>query len=446
MTGLECRLTLTDGDFIMRNHRVHGVSVLPGVTFLDIVYRALAASGRDHARAVVRDIRFAEAVVTSEGFDREIRVVMPDDVDGVQPLVVDSRWTRDGEPCSGWHRNLTAELVYRDPEPHSPLDLAGRAARAAVRGDLAELYARARREEIVHGAAMRCTGRVLRGGPDDPFLLAELRLEHPGAGHEQRFHLHPAKMDASTLAGFAQTAVSGDHPFIPLSIREFRAVAPLVGTCWVYAQRPEVLSASGEVLTSDYTLHDDDGRLLARFTGISCKRIRFPGLITRLLAEVAPEHAAPPVAVAAPVAAAPVTAAPVTAAPVAAAPVAAPVPTGTVTGDALVAHLRGVVGAMLGRGAAQVPSGTGFYDLGLDSLAILQIGRDLEVLTGSALYPTLLFEYSTIDRLARHLATTYPHLSIPQPADQPTGQAAEPGGRAADDPGPPAAAPGDGER
>src|SRR5437868_10389818 len=73
---VECRIRLPHADFIMANHRVHGVSVLPGVTFLDIIYRILVAQGFDCGQAALRDILFAEPIITREGFERELRITV----------------------------------------------------------------------------------------------------------------------------------------------------------------------------------------------------------------------------------------------------------------------------------------------------------------------------------------------------------------------------------
>lgn len=48
---INCDLHLAPDDFIMRDHRVHGVSVLPGAAFLDIVHRIIEAQGFDGSQA-----------------------------------------------------------------------------------------------------------------------------------------------------------------------------------------------------------------------------------------------------------------------------------------------------------------------------------------------------------------------------------------------------------
>ncbi|MET9970697.1 SDR family NAD(P)-dependent oxidoreductase, partial [Streptomyces sp. NPDC006356] len=370
--AIDCRIRLTHADFVTAHHVVHGVSVLPGVAFLDLILRVLIARGLDHQRLALRDVLFSEPVVTCEGHEREMRVtVEAADHDRPRRVRVESRWLRDGEPVAPWRENARAELVGTDEPLPAPLDLARLRDTAVREDDMDVLYARTRREGIRHGGPMACVGRLYKG---EPGLLASLRLGDQDAGDEDGFHFHPAKADASTLVAFGQNEDVGAEPFIPFHIGWFRAPGAVGGSFHIHVAHPEVASESGDLVRNDYTLHDERGRLLVEFRDMTCKRIRHPELITRLLDEVRGRPA--PVAEGSPVEA--------------------------------VACLKEVVAAALDRPVSQIPSDTGFYDLGLDSVALLGIGEQLQELVGAVLYPTLLFEYGSIDSLARHLAETYP--------------------------------------
>ncbi|MEU9703552.1 SDR family NAD(P)-dependent oxidoreductase [Streptomyces sp. NPDC047981] len=418
---IDCRIRLTHDDFIMANHVVHGVSVLPGVTFLDLVHRVLIARGLDPVRFALRDILFSEPVVTCEGHERELRVTVTAAAPGrARRITVESRWLRDGEPCAPWRENARAELVDCDEPLPPPLDVPRLRGTLADRRDMDTLYARTRGEGIRHGGPMTCLGTLHRSGTE---LLATLRLDPSGAGTEGDFHLHPAKADASTLVAFGQNEEVGEEPFVPFHIGWFRAPHAVRGGFLVHVAHPEVASRSGDLVHNDYTIHDEQGRLLAEFRDMSCKRIRHAGLITRLLDEVRPtpaESVRQPAPEPTPGGASPATA---TATAVA-------TEVATATGVAVAtACLEELIAGELGRTPADVPDDTGFYDMGLDSVALLGIGERLETLVGATLYPTLLFEYGTVAALARHLADTYPHAftSVPgapaEPAEHGPGPA-----------------------
>nr|WP_258545417.1 acyl carrier protein [Micromonospora provocatoris] len=64
----------------------------------------------------------------------------------------------------------------------------------------------------------------------------------------------------------------------------------------------------------------------------------------------------------------------------------------------------------------------GFYDLGFDSVALLRLTERVEHLVGRKLYPTLLFEHTTIDALAAHLSTGQAP-AVPPSSDAPVADA-----------------------
>ncbi|THA24095.1 SDR family NAD(P)-dependent oxidoreductase [Streptomyces sp. RKND-216] len=394
---VEYRLVVEHSDFVMQNHRVHGVSVMPGVTFLDLVLRVLQAEGFDVARAELRNVLFQEPLATTEGHEREIRVVVTRPDEGARRVTVESRWRRDGSALSPYRQHVEAELLFRDrPEP-PPLDVPALRGSAHRTTDMDDMYARARVERIVHGDAMRCFGRIHHG---PAWLLAELTLDAGSAGFDSAFRLHPAKLDCSTIVAFTQVDPVGDDPFIPVFIESFRAPRPLGGTVHAHVPQPETQAPSGDVMHNSYTLHDDEGRLLAEFTKLTCKRIRHPELIGKLLVDTARAPGAD----------------------------AASAPTGTRTDgtsedtgmpgpaeSGTVAHLRDMVATRLGRRPVDVPVQAGFYDMGLDSAHMLEMSRELEGYVRAPLYPTLLFEFSDVASLAAHLDARYPAADRPAP-------------------------------
>ncbi|HEX8095914.1 SDR family NAD(P)-dependent oxidoreductase, partial [Jatrophihabitans sp.] len=381
-TEIDCRLRVAHEDFIMQNHVVHGVSVLPGVALIDIVYRVLLASGTDAAAVTLRDIRFAEPVCTRAGLDRELRVLVGTAVNGSpHPVRVDSRWST-GE--QDWHENARAELIVGPPQPPAYLDLTRFG--APEPGDaMARFYQRTAGEGIRHGLAMRCSGEERR---DRQRLLMRLRLDPSSARFDSSFHLHPAKMDASTLVAFGQQLDVGTEPFIPLHIASLRAMAPLGSQVQVYVPQPERQATSGDLVGNDYWITDDEGRVLVEIVGMSCKRIRHPELITRLVE---------PAAVIGP--------------PAGSMPLAGP-RLKTAPKPELRAYLRERIGARIGLPPDQVADSAGFYDLGLESGDLLRLGEELEEVTGASLYPTLLFEFGTIASLSDHLYSEY-HITLP---------------------------------
>ncbi|EFG64222.1 SDR family NAD(P)-dependent oxidoreductase, partial [Streptomyces sp. SPB074] len=407
---IECHLLLPHDDFIMRNHRIHQVSVMPGATFLDIVYRILGARGIDTARAVLRDVLFAEPIATAPGRDLAVRVrIGAPDATGSHPVEAAGAPVEEGaDPATAtedaaWRPHFSARLEYTDEPPPPPIDPRALLTRAVRARDMAELYAQAREEDIEHGPPMMGFGElhVLDTGG----LLARLELDPGSRDQESAFHLHPAKLDAATLVTFGHRPPPGPDPFIPVHIAEFRAPRAVSGPCWVHVPAAETVAPSGDVIHNDSLIYDEQGRFVARFTKLSCKRVRHAGLITRLLETPAAPARQP-------------------SRPAPAAP-AGPDPE-----QRLALHVRTLIGALLDRAPEAVDPRRGFYELGLDSVALLALSAELEKVVDGRLYPTLLFEHPDVASVARHLARhhtlTLPAGDEPQAAPEPRAAAGTP--------------------
>lgn len=75
----------------------------------------------------------------------------------------------------------------------------------------------------------------------------------------------------------------------------------------------------------------------------------------------------------------------------------------TQPGTGTAALLRRLLASALRLPAAEIPDDAPFLSLGLDSLAAVDLVRQLERELGAALPATLFFEYRTVRELAAHL-------------------------------------------
>ncbi|MFH8786799.1 SDR family NAD(P)-dependent oxidoreductase [Streptomyces roseoverticillatus] len=381
---------------IVDDHRVHGVRTLPGVTFLDIVHRLLVARGIPLDGTELGDVLFVEPVVTTESFDRELTVELVPDGAGFH-VTATSRRVQDGTPLDdAVTTHLRATLRTGLPPLTGTLDPAV----PGTPGDVDQVYATGRSAGIEHRAFMRCAG-TLRAGTDR--VRAEIALGDEARATVGDFLLHPALLDGSTMQSYALAFDGADadgRPLIPLHIASFRAARTLGDACTVDLRlRPAGAGdeAAKDIVKADIDLYDGSGVLAAQFTGLTFKRIRSAAAITRLT-EAAPSAAPVP-------------------APAPAAPVA---PTATDGEPAdLRAEITELVRRTVGDPALEVDPDRGFYDLGLESTHLLTLVRALEERWDVALYPTLLFEYPTVDAVAAHLAGLLPDDPRPRAAAAP---------------------------
>ncbi len=380
---IECELTLRHEDPLMRDHRVHGVRVMPGVTFLDIVTRLARARGGEAERCALRDVLFIEPVVVTPEFDQRIRISLTPEPDGTWRVAGRSRRLRGETPEGEWHANFEAMLETAGgaaalPAPASR-DLAALRAAAEREVDVDAAYAISRQIDIHHFEFMKGLGRAWVG---EDFVFADLRLSGIAAEYLDHFWAHPAYLDAATVVFLLaqHRDETKARPFIPLTIGRFTTTGRLPERCTVVIDRRRAQVDSDDLVWGDLELHDEQGRCLARLEKICYKHIRSHELITRLARGEGPgveENRAERTD--------------------------RTDQTDRTEGATTVGVVRALVAGAIGREPAGVALEGGFYDQGLDSTHLLKLVRELEARLGERLYPTLLFEYSTVAALAEYL-------------------------------------------
>ncbi|MGW3045379.1 SDR family NAD(P)-dependent oxidoreductase [Kitasatospora sp. NPDC001159] len=373
LDGLTCTVVVRGTDPVLRDHRVHGTRILPGVSFLDMIYRILLAHGVDTERVELRRLLFRNPAAAGPDFDTEVTIRFTADGDGYRVSATGTR-----RPSGEVEPLFDCRLLLDLPFPAESVNLAGLRTRAARTVDMAELYETVRRTGIEHGDFMRARGTLHVGAGE---LLADLTLSPQAADYVEYFHLHPAGLDSSTLLPtvFATADVDGAaRPYIPMLIESFRARGPLGTRSLVVAAPPRPAGADGDLTTCDLRFHDERGQLRLWFRGLTSKRVRDEAAITRL------EGAAP----------------------------------ARESGEAVV---RRLLTERLDR--TEFDEEAGFYELGLDSSALLGIAADLEGAFGRDFSPTLLFEHNTFAALAEHLREFQP-VAGTAPAPAPAAAAA----------------------
>ena len=281
----ECSTTLTHEDPLVRDHRVHGVCLMPGVVFLDMVFRALSAKGLDTSEVELREVLFIEPIATTEQFDRRVRLrFTPQDAQARSwRVVAESRPVSSGsESTLGFTENFRCEVhVTREPL-EGRLDVASLVRQASRTADVDDAYVYARGAAIEHFEFMKGQGQLYfhEGG-----VLAELHLSAPAREHLEDFLLHPVFLDSSTLLPFLylqQRPEMALQPFIPIHIASFRAVRSLGERVFVQVRQSSTGLVADDVFHSDIDFYSPEGHRIAALRKLSTKRIRSEALISRL--------------------------------------------------------------------------------------------------------------------------------------------------------------------
>ncbi|NKY30652.1 thioester reductase domain-containing protein [Nocardia gamkensis] len=370
--------TLRAEDPVVRDHRVHGVRILPGVVYLDMILRAAMAAGYRPGDLTIREALFQRPVAL--GDDGAVRIAFRVDRPTGRIAIDVQRLDAAGLPVGPSEPVAECVVLHDDSSAEPPgIEVAGFRASARARG-MAEMYAQSGSRGIEHRDFMRATGHFDRRGD---LVTATLGLGPEAAAHLPGFLLHPTFLDASTIVPFIdphRLGVDDDSAFIPIYFGDVRAWRATPGEVFV---RATVRGGGhrGDLLEAEVAVYDRDGSPVVGYR-LTSKRVRGNADIQRLLTP--PESTSPP--------------RPTASTHVA---VASGDPRAVITAD-----LAALVASELGADPAGIATDVGFYELGLDSGRLLRLTAELEARVGEPLYPTLLFEYQTIEALAGHLADT----------------------------------------
>jgi acyl transferase domain-containing protein/NAD(P)-dependent dehydrogenase (short-subunit alcohol dehydrogenase family)/acyl carrier protein len=378
---------------------------MPGVTFIDMIYRLLSTKGFDTRQVELCNILFQEPIATSESYDSKVRIILEESGD-FWKVKAESCKIKDGRTLSSvWSSNYQCEMHINRASRSKSIDIEGLKKGASSVLDMEEAYNYLRKININHYEFMKGLGSVYRG---KDYMLAEIHLSELARQYVPSSYIHPAYLDASTIVpslfifkqrNYSEEDLAAMNPSIPIYVESFHCPGRLEEKCYVYVREENVtVSHSQDVLYTDIEIYNESGSLAAMFKRFGTKQVRSKELITGLQRietgqEEAVQRTVPHVAVSE------------TALP----------KRGVSVADlgleeaktAIEEDLRKMVAALQNRNVDEISLEEGYYDQGLDSVQLLELVKELEKKLGQQLYPTLLFEYTNIKELAEYLAEKY---------------------------------------
>lgn len=384
-------------DFIVRDHLVHGVRIMPGVTFLDIIIRGLQAKGKDIENIQFNHIVFFEPISTSDDYDQRIQISVEHSSPSGGSIEAYSQKVKNGQVVEKkWHKNLQAQFSYDEGGEEKPLQITQLKKEFSGSLDINEAYSYIRKIAIHHGEFMKGLGTVHY---NEHAALAELFLSQIAKEHAEDFYLHPVYLDASTLVpGIFQLIKEQENggkvesdlkPSIPISIKAFRVLRALDHVCYVHVQKDKIYDApSGEVRYVDIMLYNAAGSLSVIIEGLAIKKIRTRESIANLvsstplrLEQESMSHSTEGMKVET---------------------------YGTKNTDAPIfesieEEVIKSIAEINAEFLEHMDVDKKFYEMGLDSTHLLELVHKIEQKLDCELYPTLLFEYTTVKELVSYL-------------------------------------------
>lgn len=368
----------------LRGHAVQGRSVLPGLAYVDLLYQSFDQSfgdeGHELHRLALRNLCiYNPLMLASASQSIELEIEWTPGGGGLWLAVVQGRLTQPA--ASPWVRYASAEMQLGSPTGFNEVIEPGRLREGARRiVALDDQYARCRAQDLVHDDYMRAQGEVWVCGDG---LYADLRLGEQATATVSEALAHPTLLDAAavTLGLASQDEVGTVQLFLPLFFDGFSASRALPARCFVRLLRDSIKQRH-ELRYMTFEFFDEAGRKVAELKNLTAKLVRESGLAS---AEVAAAAVATP---------------------------ALEQPGSSVADEgaeqAAEHFLRELIGRHVQRLPRTIAVDVGYYELGLNSAHLMELGLAVSRKVGVDLPPTLMFEYPTLSELAVHLGQRFP--------------------------------------
>ncbi|MFC3909336.1 beta-ketoacyl synthase N-terminal-like domain-containing protein [Legionella dresdenensis] len=340
---------ITSDNPLVRDHRIDGCYVLPGVTYLDMCARCLGQETFS-----LSQIRYPNALTVP--VDGHVEVYL--DYDEPQSAISIYHWQDQDK--------IIHFSAYYHPTPlrAAPDYIDQDSGNQSV--SMQTIYQSASKAGIQHGPFMQVSGNT---SVDSSRIMMQICLGQQGSSYLNRFYLHPALLDGATFGiaalHFSQVSqLEKDHLYLPLAIERvevFRRIDK--AELWVIAEKKP---APAGLISCDLLLCDANGKPYVRVIGLSNKCFHIRQLFERHVyqSEITVSN----------------------------------------NNQSLEQKVLSVLSEFIEQSVLTLSRKVSFFDLGFDSGQLMACSAKLEKILAISVYPTLLFEYNTVDKLVDYLA------------------------------------------
>lgn len=234
----------------LSEHRIHGVSVLPGTGLVELILSVLRGAGHD-LPVTLEGLIFLTPLAVLDDEVRDVHVLFTGEGEARQ-VTVSSR-----APHGEWIEHATATLITTTDGAPGRVDVANEKVPLTRR-----LSAQLEVDEA-KGLVLsdRWTGSYVDGWADEELdnLFLEFALPEHRMAEAAMYVVHPALLDAVINA--PSNLYDSNTLYLPLSYGRLTVHAPLSGRVMArFVCRPE--SIDGQIAAFDVTIMDTDGTVL----------------------------------------------------------------------------------------------------------------------------------------------------------------------------------------
>jgi acyl transferase domain-containing protein len=253
----------------VKQHDVFGSVIVPGAAYLEA---ALAAADQLTGEPCALEyVEFERACVLTPDEPQQSRIELDPD---------DGTFTIHCRPVRGsaWIRNAYGRY-YRTSVQAAPavdFDLDAIRARCGAGRNAAEVYGPLRNRGYVYGPAL-CGIQRLHVGQGEALARIQAPRVLTGGPGPAGYLFHPALLDACFQSLLVPPAGPPGAPRpanpVPTGVERVRVHGPISAPLWCYTR---LTSIQADILVTDVFVLDEQGRLVAEYTGLRAKSVPRP--------------------------------------------------------------------------------------------------------------------------------------------------------------------------
>ncbi|MEJ3749166.1 beta-ketoacyl synthase N-terminal-like domain-containing protein [Actinomycetes bacterium KLBMP 9797] len=236
-----------DSHWVLDEHRIGGVAVLPGTAHLDCAREAVSHLVPSDGLVELRELSFLEPLAVPDGTTGRYRVVQ--DADGDFRIL-----SGDGRVHAEFRGGCVAA-----GEP-STVDV------AAIRARCRPVHGTRRSTVVSYGDRWDCLREAYAGDGED---LALIEAPPAAAADLDRWTLHPALLDIATSFGF--TGAEGSY--LPLAYGRVLVHDRLPARFHSHLRYRDTGTGGAGLLSAEVTLVAPDGRVLVEISDFTLRRV-----------------------------------------------------------------------------------------------------------------------------------------------------------------------------
>ncbi|BBB92540.1 MAG TPA: beta-ketoacyl synthase N-terminal-like domain-containing protein [Methylomusa anaerophila] len=367
---------------LVKNHQINGLTLLPGLAYIDMLYQLLCQAGHDFTRLELRNLTIYNPLAINDEQSIILNILCCETGEGCWQIRIEGQKQSSGAQPVDKELYITAEMYLREPVMYDEkLNLSQIKEIAQNTISLDKVYEHCRRERLVHTGFMKAEGVVYDIATA---AIVDIAIGRDALASKEEVMFHPVLIDGSAIGAWEKVAspeTEEQKLYLPLYYESFRASALMQERC-VARLKMDSFRQNKELVYITLEFFNTQGEKIAELKNFAAKLIRDTSAIGLkqqypLLSTVQPNME---------------------------------IKTGIGTYanlEAMEKLLEELFAAKLQRPIKDIKSDAGFYEMGMNSVRLLQMATELEERLAIKFAPTLLFEYSTIAELASYLIKNY---------------------------------------